>query len=100
MWSARETYHISVNHTTEVWNLRSRKVEQHTSCEIRKTEYDLSMEQDMHTALVEALADLYEAIALGPLDAAAKYGPDFDIQANLEAKAEVARAVLARASKT
>ena len=47
--------------------------------------------------LVKALEGLHEAIALGPLDAAAKYGPDFDPQANLEHWGRVAVAALAQA---
>lgn len=46
--------------------------------------------------LKELLREFYDAVALGPLYAAAKYGPDFDIDANLQ---DVAESVLAALEK-
>ena len=47
--------------------------------------------------LLAALDEFYNAISLGPLDAASQYGPDFDLDAHVQAKAEKARAALAKA---
>jgi hypothetical protein len=46
------------------------------------------------TVLEGAAQEFYEAVALGPLDAAAKYGPDFDLDEHLKAKAGVLYAAL------
>lgn len=48
-----------------------------------------------HDALVEVLSELYEAISIGPLMAAATQGPDFDIDANLRDKGFAAACLLA-----
>ena len=55
--------------------------------------------RNCHDELVAALEGLHEAIALGPLEAASMYGPDFDVDANLQDKAIQARAILAKATK-
>lgn len=49
-----------------------------------------------HDELVVALSEFYDAVTLGPLHAAAMYGPDFDVEANLQAKGEQACAALQR----
>jgi hypothetical protein len=48
----------------------------------------------VNTALVEALEALFEALELGPLECAAKYGPDMDHREFESRAAEKARAAL------
>ena len=50
--------------------------------------------------LVKAGGEFYDAVALGPLDAAAKYGPDFDLNEHLKVKAAKFRAALDGARKS
>lgn len=51
--------------------------------------------QEQRSHLRGALHGLLDAFSLGPLDAAAKYGPDFDLRAHEENAVSVARAALA-----
>lgn len=44
--------------------------------------------------LAEALEGLLESVAIGPLDAAAKYGPDFDWHGFTLEKAHIALAAI------
>ena len=50
--------------------------------------------------LVKVGKEFYDAVALGPLDAAAAYGPDFDLNEHLKAKAAEFRAALAEARQS
>ena len=50
------------------------------------------------TALAEAAELFHEAVALGPVDAAAKYGPGFDIEQNLRHTGAILGHILARPS--
>ena len=44
--------------------------------------------------LVKTGTEFYDAVALGPLNAAAEYGPDFDVNEHLQVKAAEFRAAL------
>lgn len=46
--------------------------------------------------LLRALKRFHEAMSLSPLDAAAKYGPDFDLEAFIDGAEIAAREVIAK----
>ena len=59
------------------------------------SELDAAHLLDANEALATALEQLYEFLALGPIEAAAKFGPDFDLKqygVECAAKAEAALA--------
>ena len=63
--------------------------------QFRKLDAEITALRADLKVLAVASEDFHEAVALGPLDGAAKYGPDFDLAHNVGETARVLREALA-----